>query len=167
MSLGCSLLATVCKYDSLALRIFILIDESNGMIWRSLMECPVRAKSSDTAVGCSLCSFFKTFSATRLCCPNRSLNCRFVSPMYCVWRMALHHVDDVSGCAADAMSHLSVFTCREKDVKRGSFFNKETCVTLIAVTTENSRYLRGWPVVYSSDENVRSVRESWTECYYI
>ena len=60
---------------------------------------------------------------------------------------ALDHVDDVSGIAADAMTYLSFFTCREKGVKRGSFFNKRTCFTPISVTTENFRCLMRWSAV--------------------
>ena len=48
-----SVLAVVIKYDCLALRIMSPLElmSSDGMIWRSLMECPVKAKCSETAVG--------------------------------------------------------------------------------------------------------------------
>ena len=49
-----------------------------------------------------------------------------LADLLCVTFGAMDHVDDVSGCAAYAMSCLSFFTCGEKGVRRGSFFHKRT-----------------------------------------
>ena len=82
-------------------------------------------------------------------------------------------ITDLSVCVTDVLyatscalidvqqmrCHICRFSlnCREKGVRRSSFFEKRTSFTPISVTTKNSRCLSGWSAVYSSDENVTQV----------
>ena len=49
-----------------------------------------------------------------------------LSDVLCVTFGALDHVDGVSGCAAYVTLYFTLFTCREKGVRCGSFFIKGT-----------------------------------------